>query len=99
MLRDGRGTQVIYSVLLHLIAGIIAGTGFTVWILIISLAFAAFEILVLGLTYGARAAFSAVLGGVALQIGYLAGIYGRSIYERAEISWRSYRMRRIRPDA
>ena len=67
-------------------------------ILIVSLAFAAFEILVLGLTYGPRAAFSAVLGGVALQMGYLAGIYGRSGYERAGISWRAFRMRRVRPD-
>ncbi len=89
---------MFYSVLLHLIAGTIAGTVFTVWILIVALAFAAFEILVLGLTYGPRAAFSAVLGGVALQMGYLAGIYGRSGYERAGISWRAFRMRRVRPD-
>ena len=87
------------SVLLHLIAGIIAGTLFTVWVLIFSLAFAALEILALGLTYGPRAALSAAFGGVALQIGYLAGIYGRSIFERAGISWRAFRMRRIRPDA
>jgi hypothetical protein len=87
------------SVLLHLIAGIIAGTVFTVWVLIFSLAFAVFEILALGLTYGPRVAFSAALGGVALQIGYLAGIYARSIFERAGISWRAFRMRRIRPDA
>ncbi len=89
---------MFYSVLLHLIAGTIAGTVFTVWILIVSLAFAAFEILVLGLTYGPRAAFGAVLGGVALQMGYLAGIYGRDGYERVGISWRAFRMRRVRPD-
>jgi hypothetical protein len=91
-------SYVLYSVLLHLLAGIIAGTVFTVGVLIVSLAFAVFEVLTLALTYGPRAAFSAVLGGVALQIGYLAGIFGRNIYERAGISWRAFRMRRIRPD-
>ena len=89
---------MLYSVPLHLIAGIIAGTVFTVLVLIVSLAFAVFEIFVLGLMYGPRTALSAILGGVALQIGYLAGIYGRSIYERAAISWRALRVRRIRPD-
>jgi len=90
---------MIYSVLLHLIAGIIGGTVFTVWVLVVAVAFAAFEIMALGLTYGARAASGAVLGSVTLQIGYLAGIYGRSIYERSGISWRLFRLWRIRPDA
>lgn len=79
--------------------GIIGGTVFTVWVLVVTVAFTAFEILVLGLTYGARAAFGAALGSVALQIGYLVGLYGRSIYERAGISWRMIRPWRIGPDA
>ena len=83
---------MIYMVLLHLIAGIIGGAVFTVWLLVVTVAFTAFEILVLALTYGARAAFGAVLGSVALQIGYLAGISGRSLYERAAISWRLFRL-------
>ena len=90
---------MLYSVPLHLIAGIVAGTVFTVGALIVSLIFVVFEVLMLALTYGPRAAFGAILGGVALQIGYLVGIGGRSIYERAGISWRAFRMRRIRPDA
>jgi len=75
----------------HFVAGAVAGSMFTVRTLLALVAFAVVECIAATLVLGLIAGLSSVGGLVAVQIGYLAGIFLRSVLERAGIAQPSVR--------
>jgi hypothetical protein len=68
---------LIPSIFLHLTAGVVAGLLFTVPTLILLVSIVLIEVLVLLIAYGGMAAVGPLLGLVALQLGYVTGIFVR----------------------
>jgi hypothetical protein len=68
---------LIPSIFLHLTAGVVAGLLFTVPTLILLVSIVLIEVLVLLIGYGGMAAVGPLLGLVALQLGYVTGIFVR----------------------
>jgi hypothetical protein len=76
---------------LHLVAGAVAGSMFTVRTLLALVAFAVVECVAATVALGLTAGLYSVGSLVAVQIGYLAGIYLRSVLERVGIAQPSVR--------
>lgn len=74
---------MLTSVVLHVAAGIIAGSLFTIPTLMILLLVLLGEMIAAAVLYGGMAMVGPVLGIIAVQTGYLAGIYARSLLERS----------------
>ena len=79
----------------HLMAGAVAGSIFTVQSLFLLLAVILLESAVLGLLYGGMAGLGGLAGLVAVQIGYLGGVYARSVLEQLAASADRPRPRRV----
>lgn len=77
---------MISTVVLHCLAGLVAGTIFNVWILFILVAAVVVECGVAAVGLGTYASLCSVGGLVALQIGYFGGIYLRMLLERAGLA-------------
>ncbi len=77
---------MISTVALHCLAGLVAGTIFNVWILLILVAAVVVECGVAAVALGTSAALCSVGGLVGLQIGYFGGIYFRMLLERAGLA-------------
>jgi hypothetical protein len=73
---------MVCSIVLHLVAGVVAGSIFSVRTLIFLLGLLLLEAAALTVAYGWRLGVGPAIGIVALQCGYLAGLYGRSVFER-----------------
>ena len=78
-------------IVLHLFAGAVAGTMFTVRTLLVMSAIIFVECIVAAIALGLAAGLCSVVGLVAVQIGYLAGLYLRGVPERAGIAQPSIR--------
>jgi len=85
---------LLYATLLHLLAGAVSGSVFKVWILLILLAVVFIESAILAHLHGSIAAGWAVANIVGVQVGYLFGIYGRAVLERAGYLQPTVRTRR-----
>ncbi len=72
---------MLSSIVIHLLAGAVAGSTFAVRTLIILVAVSGFGCLALLVLRGMDAALVGVAGLVFLQIGYAAGIVGRALLE------------------
>ncbi|CCD95549.1 conserved hypothetical protein [Bradyrhizobium sp. ORS 375] len=81
----------MWVIALHFGAGAIAGAIFNVRTLIALVALVAVECLAAAIASGLSAALYSIGGLVAVQLGYLAGMYLRSVLERAGIAHPSIR--------
>jgi len=87
---------LIPVIALHFVAGAVAGSMFTVRTLLALVAIVVLECVAATVALGFAAGLCSVGGLVAVQIGYLAGIYLRSVLERVGIAQPSIRAH-IRP--
>ncbi|MGJ4902722.1 hypothetical protein ACQR0V_14210 [Bradyrhizobium sp. HKCCYLS2058] len=81
----------MWVIALHFAAGVVAGTMFTVRTLLALAAIVFMECIAASIVSGLPAALYAGAGLVAVQVGYLSGIYVRSALERAGIAQPSIR--------
>ncbi|CAL78539.1 hypothetical protein; putative membrane protein [Bradyrhizobium sp. ORS 278] len=81
----------MWVIALHFGAGTIAGAVFNIRTLIALVAVVAVECAAAAVVSGMSAALSAIGGLVAVQLGYVSGIYVRGILERAGIAHPSIR--------
>ena len=84
-----------YATTLHFFAGALTGSIFKVRTLLTLLALVFVESFFLSLALGAIAWLWAVTSLVALQIGYLAGVYARGVLEQAGYASPDVRPRRL----
>lgn len=73
---------MLTSVVLHLAAGIVAGSVFTIPTLLVLVVALLAEAIGLAFIYGPAAGLAPFLGIMAVQFGYITGIYVRSQLER-----------------
>jgi hypothetical protein len=85
---------LLTSVVLHLAAGIVAGSVFTIPTLLVLVVALLVEAIGLAFIYGPAAGFAPFLGIMAVQVGYIVGIYARSQVERLGASRLGVRVRR-----
>lgn len=81
----------MWVIALHFGAGAVAGAAFNVRTLIALVAIAAVECLVAAAISGLSAALLSIGALIAVQVGYLAGVYLRSALERVGIAQPSVR--------
>jgi hypothetical protein len=77
---------LISVIALHFVAGAVAGSMFTVRTLLALVGIVLLECIAASVALGLAAALHSVGGLVAVQIGYLAGIYLRSVLEHVGIA-------------
>ena len=82
---------MIPVIALHFVAGAVAGTMFTVRTLLVLVGFVLVECVTATVALGFTAGLCSAGGLVAVQIGYLAGIYLRSVLEHMGIAQPSVR--------
>jgi hypothetical protein len=73
---------LLYAAALHLLAGTLTGTIFKIRTLLMLCSLVFTEALILTLVHGQAAGLWALANLFILQIGYFAGLYGRSVLER-----------------
>jgi len=76
-------TALSYLVAIHVLIGILTGSVFRVRILLGLVAIVLLECLVIALVVGAAAGLWSLTSLAAIQIGYLVGVWSRSILEKA----------------
>ncbi|BAM88869.1 conserved hypothetical protein [Bradyrhizobium oligotrophicum S58] len=81
----------MWVIALHFGAGAVAGAIFNVRTLLVLVAVVFVECIAVSVASGLSAALVSVGGLVAVQLGYLAGIYLRSVLERVGIAHPSIR--------
>jgi hypothetical protein len=86
---------LLYAIILHLLAGTVAGAVFKVSTLLILLGCVAVEPAILAYVHNSIAAPLVLVNLVVVQVGYLAGIYGRGILEHVMYSSANGRTRWI----
>jgi len=82
---------LIPVIALHFVAGALAGSMFTVRTLLVLVGFVLVECVTATVALGFAAGLCLAAGLVAVQIGYLAGIYLRSVLEHMGIAHPSVR--------
>jgi hypothetical protein len=82
---------LLYAGLFHFAAGVVTGSVYKIYVLVILLALVAIESAVALMTYG----WWALANPALLQIGYLAGAFTRDFYETGRYANRSMRIRRL----
>jgi hypothetical protein len=82
---------LITVIALHFVVGAVAGSMFTVRTLLALVGFVLLECVAAAVALGFTAGLCSVGGLVAVQIGYLAGIYLRSVLEHMGIAQPSMR--------
>jgi hypothetical protein len=82
---------LISVIALHFLAGAVAGSTFTVRTLLLLVGIVLVECVTATVTLGLTAGLCSLAGLVAVQIGYLGGIYLRSVLERVGIAQASVR--------
>lgn len=87
---------MLYSIAIHFFVGVLTGCIFRVRVLLGLMAAVLLECGVIALTAGGAAALWSLTGLVAIQIGYLGGIYVRSILEKAGLTQPDARVGRVR---
>jgi hypothetical protein len=85
---------LFYATLLHLLAGAVTGSVFRIRTLLFLLGIVGVESTVLLLVQGTAATPWAIANLVAVQLGYLAGIYGRGVLEHSGSALSKFRSRR-----
>ena len=86
---------MVYAVVFHFLAGAVTGSVFRVHILLAVIAFILAESAVLALAQGSVAGSWTLMSVIAVQAGYLAGIYARGVIEHAGYLQPSARTRRL----
>jgi hypothetical protein len=86
---------MLYAITLHFLAGTVAGAAFRVNTLLILLGCVAVEHAILAYVHNNVAVPLVFASLVVVQVGYLAGIYGRGIIEHVMHSSTSVRTRRM----
>jgi hypothetical protein len=86
---------LLYSTILHLLAGSVTGSVFRVRTLLILLGLVLVESLILAFVQSSIAGPWAVANIVGVQVGYFAGIFARGVLEHAGYSLPSVRPRRF----
>lgn len=81
-----QGAAVAYSVLIHFLIGALTGYAFPVRALLGLVAVVLIECFIAALVFGVTAGLASLMGLVAIQLGYLCGIYARSVLEKAGLA-------------
>jgi hypothetical protein len=81
--RSASQTALSYSVAIHLLIGILTGSVFRVRALLGLVAIVLLECLVIVLVVGAAAGLWSLTSLAAIQMGYLGGVWCRSVLEKA----------------
>lgn len=87
---------MLYATIFHLLAGMITGSIFKVRILLLVLGFVLVEFVILAFVHGNAAGLWAAASLLVVEMGYVAGIFGRRIFEQASYSSQSGRRRNLR---
>jgi len=87
--------NLLYATIFHLLAGTMTGSVFKVRALFLLLGLVLFESVFLAVMLGSVAGLWALANLVGVQIGYVGGIYGRSILEQAGYLLPNTRARRL----
>jgi hypothetical protein len=82
----GEGGSLIYVTAFYLLAGLVAGAIFAIRTLLTLAGLVLVECVGVTFTLGVSAGFWSLGGLVALQIGYLAGVYLRDVLELARVN-------------
>lgn len=77
---------MFYSVAIHFLIGMLTGYAFPVRALLGLVAVVLVECLIVAVVFGAAAGLWSLAGLMAIQIGYLGGVYTRSVLEKAGIT-------------
>ena len=77
---------MLYAVALHFLAGGVTGSIFKVRTLLLVLSFVLFEFVILSFSDSGVAVLWAVVSLIAVQLGYVAGMYTRGLLEHAGYS-------------
>jgi hypothetical protein len=86
---------LIYGVAVHFFVGLVTGSVFAVRTLLGLVAVVLLECLVAAIVYGAAYGFWWLSALLAVQLGYLAGLYVRSVLEHAGLTASNARTRQI----
>ena len=86
---------MFYATIFHFFAGAVTGSVFKVRSLLILLSLVFVESVMLSIVHGSIVGVWALANLVGVQIGYLAGIYARSILEQAGYLLSSTHTRRL----
>jgi hypothetical protein len=78
-----RAEDVLYAIILHLLAGGVTGSIFKIRTLLLVLGFVLSEFAILALVEGGIAFLWAVAALIAVQVGFVVGIYARALLEHA----------------
>jgi quinol-cytochrome oxidoreductase complex cytochrome b subunit len=93
-IKTGAG-GLIYGTAIHFFAGLVTGSVFAVRTLLGLVTVVLLECLVATIVYGAAYGVWSLSGLLAVQIGYLAGLYVRSVLEHAGLTAPNVRTRQI----
>jgi hypothetical protein len=86
---------LLYAATLHLLAGAVTGSVFKIRTLLLLVGLVVVESIILALVHGGTFGLWALTNVAVVQIGYLAGVYGRAVLEQAGFAPRSFRTRRL----
>lgn len=86
---------MVAAIALHFLAGSVAGSIFAVRTLLILVALVLMECVGVALAWGISTGLASLASLVALQLGYLAGVYARSVLEHAGLAEPVVRARRL----
>ena len=79
---------LVYSVTIHFLIGAATGFNFPVRALLGLVAVVVLECFITSVLFGLAAGLYPLAGLVAIQIGYLIGVYARSLLERTRVAGR-----------
>jgi hypothetical protein len=81
-----RTDNLLYAIIFHLLAGGVTGSIFKVRTLLLVLSFVLVEFAIVALVEGRIAVLWAVASLIAVQVGFVAGMYSRGLLEHAGYS-------------
>jgi hypothetical protein len=86
---------LIAAVAFHFFAGLVAGSVFAARTLLTLIAIVLVECIGVTMAWGISAGLESLASLIGLQVGYLAGVYARSVLEHIGLAQPSIRARRI----
>ena len=87
---------MLSSTMLYLAAGTVTGFIFSIRMLLLALLVLLIEAITLSIAFGASFVVGTIIGIVALQLGYLGGVYARAVVERLAGSRQDAKAPRLR---
>ena len=86
---------MLYATIFHLLAGVVTGSVFKIRTLLLLLVLVLAESVILAFVHGNISGLWVVANLAGLQLGYVAGMYGRGVLEHAGHALSNVRTRRL----